>query len=336
MITGSGGSTYIQCNNYNETQTTISGGNSDSVISTTQQQQQQQQKVSNETQQQSSTPSKPLPPKPSTTKKSTKNVSSNIDLLSDVDFSSATSLPAPALQPQPASIVSSKSDISSVSSSTSKILQPQVLQQQQQITELSQTQQHNESSLTSSTVQEPSILATAAGAALDTIYQASDLNDQRKLSCDNISVCSDLSSLDQNFEWDSISIQSGGGGSSSGLQQLSPQHKLFDLKSNQNQNPFDDPKVLKYFHKEVEHYEKMIESLNVKMLNGNTPLITKWNELQDLLAKDEIKRTTTIGKLFPEKNRSNDCIPYDHARVILEQSTDNYINAAYVKVRLMK
>lgn len=75
----------------------------------------------------------------------------------------------------------------------------------------------------------------------------------------------------------------------------------------------------------------MVETLNVKMLNGNTPLVNKWKELQDLLVKDESKRNTAIGKLFPEKNRSTDCIPYDHARVVLECSTDDYINAAYVK-----
>lgn len=99
-------------------------------------------------------------------------------------------------------------------------------------------------------------------------------------------------------------------------------------------DPFSDDKTLKYFHKEVERFEKFIESLNVKMLNGQTPLSTKWNELQDLLAKNANNRTTTIAKLFPEKNRSLDCLPYDHARVKLDKETDDYINAAFVKVYL--
>jgi protein tyrosine phosphatase len=40
-----------------------------------------------------------------------------------------------------------------------------------------------------------------------------------------------------------------------------------------------------------------------------------------------------VAKLFPDKNRSSDSIPYDHARVLLPTTTDDYINAAYVKVR---
>jgi Protein-tyrosine phosphatase len=41
-----------------------------------------------------------------------------------------------------------------------------------------------------------------------------------------------------------------------------------------------------------------------------------------------------VAKLFPDKNRSSDSIPYDHARVLLPTTTDDYINAAYVKVNL--
>lgn len=48
--------------------------------------------------------------------------------------------------------------------------------------------------------------------------------------------------------------------------------------------------------------------------------------------KDESKRTTSVAKLFPEKNRTADNIPYDHARVLLPTATDNYINAVYVQV----
>lgn len=39
-----------------------------------------------------------------------------------------------------------------------------------------------------------------------------------------------------------------------------------------------------------------------------------------------------VARLFPEKNRSIDSIPYDHARVSLGTPTDDYINAGYVKV----
>nr|XP_029721704.1 tyrosine-protein phosphatase non-receptor type 23-like [Aedes albopictus] len=96
-------------------------------------------------------------------------------------------------------------------------------------------------------------------------------------------------------------------------------------------DPFEDQATLKWFHKEVERLEKFIDSLNVKTLNGTTPLDGKWKELQDLLVKEESKRQVSVARLFPEKNRSIDCVPYDHARVTLPTATDNYINAAYVK-----
>lgn len=106
-------------------------------------------------------------------------------------------------------------------------------------------------------------------------------------------------------------------------------HELSKRKS--NEDPFDDNSVLKHFHKEVEGLEKFMETLTVKTLNGVTPLANKWKELQDLLVKDEAKRSVSVARLFPDKNRSTDCLPYDHARVMLPTSTDNYINAVFVK-----
>lgn len=86
------------------------------------------------------------------------------------------------------------------------------------------------------------------------------------------------------------------------------------------------------FYKEVQRYEKTINSLTTKTLNGTTPLETKWKELQETLKKDSAKRTVGISKLFPEKNRNMLAVPFDHARVLLPTETDNYINAAYVQV----
>lgn len=86
------------------------------------------------------------------------------------------------------------------------------------------------------------------------------------------------------------------------------------------------------FYKEVQRYEKTINSLTTKTLNGTTPLETKWKELQETLKKDGAKRTVGISKLFPEKNRNMLAVPFDHARVLLPTETDNYINAAYVQV----
>lgn len=152
----------------------------------------------------------------------------------------------------------------------------------------------------------------------------------RKASFDNLSNCSDLSSI-ENFDWDSASMRG-----TDKHTVINDKHSLTSMNSSfqlKPIDPFTDDKVLKYFHKEVERFEKIVDSLNVKMLNGHTALSTKWKELQDLLSKEGSNRTTSIAKLFPEKNRSLDCLPYDHARVKLDKETDDYINAAYMKVR---
>lgn len=86
------------------------------------------------------------------------------------------------------------------------------------------------------------------------------------------------------------------------------------------------------FYKEVQRYEKIINGLTTKTLNGTTPLETKWKELQELLKKDAAKRMVGVSKLFPEKNRTMLAVPFDHARVLLPTDTDNYINAAHVQV----
>lgn len=86
------------------------------------------------------------------------------------------------------------------------------------------------------------------------------------------------------------------------------------------------------FYKEVQRYEKMVNGLTTKTLNGTTPLEIKWKELNDLLEKDASKRTVSISKLFPEKNRNMLSVPYDHSRVLLPTETDNYINAAHIRV----
>lgn len=86
------------------------------------------------------------------------------------------------------------------------------------------------------------------------------------------------------------------------------------------------------FYKEVQRYEKIVNGLITKTLNGTTPLEIKWKELHDLLEKDATKRTVSVSKLFPEKNRNMLSVPYDHSRVLLPTETDNYINAAHIRV----
>lgn len=89
------------------------------------------------------------------------------------------------------------------------------------------------------------------------------------------------------------------------------------------------------FYKEVQRYEKIVNGLTTKTLNGTTPLEIKWKELHELLEKDASKRTVSVSKLFPEKNRNMLSVPYDHSRVLLPTETDNYINAAHIRVSLL-
>lgn len=86
------------------------------------------------------------------------------------------------------------------------------------------------------------------------------------------------------------------------------------------------------FYKEVQRYEKIVNGLTTKTLNGTTPIEIKWKELHDLLERDASKRSVSVSKLFPEKNRNMLSVPYDHSRVLLPTETDNYINAAHVRV----
>lgn len=104
----------------------------------------------------------------------------------------------------------------------------------------------------------------------------SNTNNERKSSLDNLSNISDLSSTDQNYDWESASAKNDDTSKSSRDDNLTV--ILMKYK-----NPFDDQKVLKNFHKEIERLEKLIEMLNVKNLNGTTQLDGKWKDLQDLL-----------------------------------------------------
>ncbi|XP_034481005.1 tyrosine-protein phosphatase non-receptor type 23 isoform X2 [Drosophila innubila] len=223
--------------------------------------------------------------------KPTKSDASNVDLLSDLDLDCAGAVPLPLLQPQ---IVATPTPPASQVAAS-----------------------------------ETAVVASTPAAAVTLspmVSPGAATNSLRKNSLDNLSNCSDLSSM-ENFDWDSVSLTH----SASEKLQATERHPLITFQMRAH-DPFTDDKTLKYFHKEVESYEKLVENLHVKMLNGNTQLGTKWQELQQKLEKNtNVKRTTTIAKLFPEKNRSLDCLPYDHARVKLDKQTDDYINAAYMK-----
>ncbi|XP_043647782.1 tyrosine-protein phosphatase non-receptor type 23 [Drosophila teissieri] len=234
-------------------------------------------------------------------------VTSNVDLLSDLDIDCSVAVPPPML-PQPA-------------------LQPQVLATPTPPGSQVSVPVKVESVAEHAAPATPEIpVAAAEGIAPTSVTIPLG---QKCASLDNLSNCSDLSSL-ENFDWDSVSV----------THSVSEKQPKASGTANGHSNSFafqtetfTDEKTTKYFQKEVESYEKLLENLHVKMLNGKTQLGAKWQELQQKLDKEAAanKRSTTIAKLFPEKNRSLDCLPYDHARVKLDKQTDDYINAAYMK-----
>ena len=91
--------------------------------------------------------------------------------------------------------------------------------------------------------------------------------EDRKASADNLSIISDISSIDPNFDWESASMRD----------------SVTELNQQVVRDPFENSSVLKDFHKKVEQIEKTYETLTIQTLNGVTQLDTKWKDLQDLL-----------------------------------------------------
>ncbi|XP_016999257.2 tyrosine-protein phosphatase non-receptor type 23 [Drosophila takahashii] len=233
-------------------------------------------------------------------------VTSNVDLLSDLDIDCSVAVPPPML-PLP-------------------VLQPQVVATPTPPGSQVSAPVKAESVVEPTAPKTPDIPPVAVEEISSTPVSIPAA--PRCTSLDNLSNCSDLSSL-ENFDWDSVSL-------THSATETQPKPAAANGHSNNfafQVETFTDEKTTKYFQKEVESYEKLLENLHVKMLNGKTQLGAKWQELQQKLDKEASanKRSTTIAKLFPEKNRSLDCLPYDHARVKLDKQTDDYINAAYMK-----
>ncbi|XP_046689014.1 tyrosine-protein phosphatase non-receptor type 23-like, partial [Homalodisca vitripennis] len=99
----------------------------------------------------------------------------------------------------------------------------------------------------------------------------------------------------------------------------------------QLKDPFNDTEVLNQFVQEVEKFEKFVESLTMKTLNGPTLLDIKWKELLELQERDSVKHSISVARCYPVKNRFPDILPYDNSRVELPSTKDDYINASYVK-----
>jgi len=47
--------------------------------------------------------------------------------------------------------------------------------------------------------------------------------------------------------------------------------------------------------------------------------------------KDAHKRSISVARCYPMKNRFPDILPYDHSRIELPSTKDDYINASYMK-----
>ncbi|XP_058056485.1 tyrosine-protein phosphatase non-receptor type 23 [Anopheles bellator] len=275
-------------------------------------QQQQQPNVTTTTpsSQQQQQPAQSVPPAPKPSK------SANIDLLSGIDFSPADVPPlsVPVLQPQSSVTPSVSGSAIDESEIASEILTPSKVPEKMTPVPLAVSQP-------STGAQPPPAPATPNSASISL---------DRKPSFDNLSLCSDLSS---SFDWESASVCGATATASGATTGVSGAVMDNVFLRPAKPDPFDDASTVKWFHKEVERLEKFVETINVKTLNGTTPLDSKWKELQDLLVKEESKRQVGVARLFPEKNRSIDCVPYDHARVQLSTDTDNYINAVYVKFK---
>lgn len=99
-------------------------------------------------------------------------------------------------------------------------------------------------------------------------------------------------------------------------------------------DPLGDPLILQKFIIDIEKYEKFVDSLTVKTLNGSTNLDIKWKEIREFEEREFMKQTSEIAKMNLDKNRTIDWIPYDSTRVKLssaEQSSCDYINASHIQ-----
>ncbi|CAN8002770.1 unnamed protein product [Ixodes hexagonus] len=82
---------------------------------------------------------------------------------------------------------------------------------------------------------------------------------------------------------------------------------------------------------ELERFEKCVEGLGKKSLNGPTLLEQKWKEYTDAQDRESRKLSISVARCYPMKNRIPDVMPYDHNRVMLASQRDDYINASLVK-----
>lgn len=97
-----------------------------------------------------------------------------------------------------------------------------------------------------------------------------------------------------------------------------------------HKDPLADPETATKLATEVEKLDKLVDGLTRKSLNGPTSLDTRWKEVQDIQEKESARRSISVARCYPMKNRLPDVLPYDHNRVELPTTKDDYINASLI------
>ncbi|XP_030829593.1 tyrosine-protein phosphatase non-receptor type 23 [Strongylocentrotus purpuratus] len=98
-----------------------------------------------------------------------------------------------------------------------------------------------------------------------------------------------------------------------------------------DKNSYVDKESLEKFVEEVERLDMYVEGLNRKMLSGPTVIERLWKELTNYQDRETRQFSIAIARCYSVKNRHPDIMPYDHNRVCLRGTRDDYINASFIK-----
>ncbi|XP_057379338.1 tyrosine-protein phosphatase non-receptor type 23-like [Daphnia carinata] len=106
--------------------------------------------------------------------------------------------------------------------------------------------------------------------------------------------------------------------------------KLPSVPNVSHKDPLADAELASKLAVEVEKLDKLVGGLTRKSLNGPTSLDTRWKEVLDLQERESARHSISVARCYPMKNRFPDVLPYDHNRVELPTTKDDYINASLV------
>ena len=97
-----------------------------------------------------------------------------------------------------------------------------------------------------------------------------------------------------------------------------------------HKDPLADSDSASKLAADVEKLDKLVDGLTRKSLNGPTSLDTRWKEVLELQERETVRHSISVARCYPMKNRLPDVLPYDHNRVELPTTKDDYINASLV------